>query len=170
MAAARISRIYRATLLISAICILSFPAYAQYGGGDETAEPNDPYQIATVEDLMLLGETPENYDKHLILTADIDLDPNLPGRKVFDKAVIAPDTDKSADWFQGSPFTGVFDGNGHAISHLTIKGGGYWGLFGGLVGEVKDLGLVNVKIAASDDCVGGLVAVNWGVNSPHFTL
>jgi hypothetical protein len=64
---------------------------AQYSGG--TGDPNDPYQIATAEDLMLLGETPKDYDKHFILTADIDLDPNLPGLKVFDKAVIAPDTD-----------------------------------------------------------------------------
>ena len=59
---------------------------------------------------MLLGETPEDYDKHFILTADIDLDPNLPGRKVFDKAVIAPETDNTG-WFEGDPFTGVFDGN-----------------------------------------------------------
>ena len=59
----------------------------------------DPYQIATAADLIALGETPADYDKHFILTADIDLDPNLPGRKVFDKAVIAR-------WL----FNGVFDG------------------------------------------------------------
>jgi hypothetical protein len=74
-----------------AVCLLGLPVYAKYSGG--TGEPNDPYQIATAADLITLGETPEDYDKHFILTADIDLDPNLPGRKVFDKAVIAPDTD-----------------------------------------------------------------------------
>jgi hypothetical protein len=58
-------------------------AYAQYGGG--TGEPNNPYQIATAEDLMALGDSPEDYDKHFILTADIDLDPKLPGRKVLQK-------------------------------------------------------------------------------------
>ena len=107
----------------------------KYGGG--TGEPNDPYQIATAEDLMLLGETPEDYDKHFILTADIDLDPNLPGRKIFDKAVIAPDTDPcDLDlWVGGGPlftgicFNGVFDGNGHTISHLTITGESFLGLF-----------------------------------------
>ena len=57
-----------------------------------------PYQIATAADLIALGETPEDYDKHFILTADIDLDPNLPGRKVFDKAVIAADTDPNDPW------------------------------------------------------------------------
>ena len=79
----------RATILTLAICLIAIPAYARYSGG--TGEPNDPYQIATSEDLMLLGETPEDYDKHFILTDDIDLDPNLHGRKVFDRAVIAPD-------------------------------------------------------------------------------
>ena len=76
--------------------VISFPAYAKYSGG--TGEPNDPYQIAKAEDLMLLGESTEDYDKHFILTADIDLNPNLPGRKVFDRAVIAPD-DKDANWW-----------------------------------------------------------------------
>ena len=63
------------------------PGQAKYGGG--TGEPNDPYQIATADDPMLLGESPEDYDKHFILTNDIDLDQNLAGRKVFDRAVIA---------------------------------------------------------------------------------
>ena len=66
-------------------------AQRKYAGG--TGEPNDPYQIATAADLIALGNEPNDYDKHFILTADIDLDPNLPGRKVFDKAVIAPDID-----------------------------------------------------------------------------
>jgi hypothetical protein len=61
------------------------PVAAKYSGG--TGEPNDPYQIATAADLIALGETPADYDKHFLLTADIDLD-QRPG-KVFDKAVIA---------------------------------------------------------------------------------
>ena len=132
--------------------------HAKYSGG--SGEPNDPYQIATAEDLMLLGGTPEDYDKHFILTDDIDLDPNLPGRKVFDKAVIAPDTDSTSDGFQGLPFTGVFDGNGHIISHLTIIGEAYIGLFGylGSGGEVRELGMVNVSLRGlSGGCVGGVV-------------
>ena len=88
----------RTLLLTLTMCLLVLPVHAKYSGG--TGEPNDPYQIATAADLIALGETPADYDKHFILTADIDLDPNLPGRKVFDKAVIGT-------------FTGVFDGNGH---------------------------------------------------------
>jgi hypothetical protein len=137
-------------------------ATAKYSGGSGTAQ--DPYQIATAADLILLGETPADYAKHFILTADIDLDPNLPGRKVFDKAVLAPDTDQTKDWFQGTAFAGIFDGNGHRISHLTIKGGSCLGLFGALGSgaEVKDLAVVNVNITSSGYGAGGLVGENWG--------
>ena len=71
-------------------------APCKYAGGSGTAV--DPYQISTAEDLMFLGESPEDYDKHFILTADIDLDPNLPGGKVFDRAVIAPDINDVTYW------------------------------------------------------------------------
>ena len=141
------------------------PAGAKYNGG--TGEPNDPYQIATAEDLMLLGESPDDYDKHFILTADIDLDPNLSGRKVFDKAVIAPDANDATDWFDGTPFTGVFDGNTHIIWHLTMRGQGYLGLFGQLgrwdapACEVRNLGLLDVNMTGSGDYVGGLVGYNY---------
>ncbi|MCX5644874.1 MAG: hypothetical protein NTZ17_09335 [Phycisphaerae bacterium] len=102
------------------------PATAKYSGGSGTAQ--DPYQIATAADLIALGETPADYDKQFLLTADIDLDPKLPGRKVFDKAVIAPDADAAKGGFQGTAFTGVFDGKAHTVSHLTITGKDHLGL------------------------------------------
>ncbi|HNS20642.1 MAG TPA: GLUG motif-containing protein, partial [Sedimentisphaerales bacterium] len=144
-------------------------ATAQYSGG--TGEPNDPYQIATAADLIALGETPEDYDKHFLLTADIDLDPNLPGRKVFDKAVIAPDTIPGTAWdLDGTPFVGVFDGKGHTILHLTITGGSYVGLFGGLAsgGEIKDLGVTDVNVTG-DNYVSALVGYNDGTVSQCYS-
>jgi rhodanese-related sulfurtransferase len=122
----------------------------KYSGG--TGEPNDPYQIATAENLMLLGDSPEDYDKHFILTADIDLDPNLPGRKVLDKAVI------------DDYFTGVFDGDVYTISRLTIRGEHDVGLFSrvGYGAEIKNLELVDVSIAGSGYYVGGLVGLSNG--------
>jgi len=140
---------------------LGYPrlSWEKYGGG--TGEPTDPYQIGTAEDLIALGETPEDYDKRFILTADIDLAPNLPGRKVFDRAVIAPASCIDAyPYREGTPFTGVFDGDGHVISHLRIEGGDYGGLFGELAtgAVVKALAVVDVNISGSDGCVGGLVA------------
>ena len=162
MAGVQKRKIRWAISLLVAVCFGSSPAQAQYGGG--TGEPNDPYQIATVDDLMLLGESPQDYDKHFILTADIDMDPKLPGRKVFDKAVIAPDTDPTEGRFKGTPFTGVFDGNGHTISHLTIAGVSYLGLFGHLGdgAKVSNLGLEDVDIYGTGANVGGLVGLNLG--------
>ncbi|MHC4324996.1 MAG: GLUG motif-containing protein, partial [Planctomycetota bacterium] len=148
--------------LLIAIFSLSFPAYAQYSGG--TGEPNDPYKIATAEDLILLGETPEDYDKHFILTAEIDLDPNLPGRKVFGRAVIAPDTNDMESGFQGTSFTGGLDGNDYAITNLTISGRRYLGLFGqlGLGAMISNLGLEAVDVNGTSDDIGGLAAYNEG--------
>ena len=96
---------FRACVIIALFLALVPAATAQYSGGSGTA--NDPYQIATAADLIALGETPEDYDKHFLLTADIDLDPNLPGRKVFDRALIAPDTNDATLEFNGTPFTGA---------------------------------------------------------------
>ncbi len=152
------SQIVRTIPLLIAVCLVSIPAQAKYSGGSGTAD--DPYQIATAADLIALGESPADYDKHFILTADIDL-----AGHVFDKAVIAPDTNPKMDYFQGAAFTGVFDGNGHTISHLTIHGVSYLGLFGQLeernvVAEVRDLGVVDVNIFGSSDPIGGLVGLN----------
>jgi hypothetical protein len=147
--------------------IFSIDAVARlrkYGGGSGTAD--DPYQIATAADLIALGETLEDYDKHFILTADIDLDPNLPDRKVFDKAVIAPDVNETTEWwrFDGTPFTGVFDGDGHTISHLRINGWSHVGLLGQLASgaEVRNFGIVDVGITGSGYYIGGLVGNNHG--------
>jgi rhodanese-related sulfurtransferase len=147
---------------------------SKYAGG--AGEPNDPYQIATAEDLILLGETPDDYDKHFILTADIDLDPNLPGRRVLDRAVIAPDTNPipneyGNDPFEGTPFSGTFDGDGHRISCLTISGAGYLGLFGqlGSGANISNLGLEEVDVDGTG-AVGGLVGWNNGsITTSHGT-
>ena len=141
----------------------------KYGGG--AGDPNDPYRIATAADLMALGQTPGDYGKHFILTASIDLDPNLAGRKRFDNAVIAADVNQANEaWrFYGTGFSGVLDGNEHTISNLTIKGKGTLGLFGVLASaaEVRDLGVVDVNIVGSCDCVGGLAGSNgWMAGTP----
>jgi len=154
------SRFSRTISLLITIFSLSLPAYAKYSGG--TGEPNDPYQIATAADLITLGETSEDYEKHFILTADIDLDPNLPGGRVFDRAVIAPDTNDLDYEFQGITFTGVFNGNSHIISHLVIRGGSYLGLFGQLAAgaDVRALGVIAVNVGGADNYVGALAARN----------
>jgi hypothetical protein len=139
----------RTTPLLLAICLLNFPAYAKYSGG--TGEPNDPYRIATAEDLIQLGKTSEDYRSHFILTADIDLDPNLPGGRIFDDALIGPDDMNGVGGHGGAPFGGVLDGQGHTITNLHIEGKyGYdAGLFGMLGGVVKDVNLTDVMVSGS---------------------
>ena len=55
--------------------IFTLDAVAQRKCAGCTGTADDPYRtyrIATAADLIALGETPEDYDKHFILTADID--------------------------------------------------------------------------------------------------
>ncbi|MFC1761152.1 LamG domain-containing protein [Planctomycetota bacterium] len=116
-------------IIVLSLCLIQTHIYAvEFAGG--AGEPNDPYQIAAAEQLIGMGDDPNLYDKHFILTADIDLNPNLPGRKVFKQAVIAPDTDAVEPFFQGTAFSGHFDGQGHVIHNLYIQGHDYVGLFG----------------------------------------
>ena len=159
-------------LILSAV---SFAGTYSGGGGGE----GNPYQIATKADLLALGATTADYGKFFILTADIDLDPNLPGGQVFATAVIAPDANVSSPGFQGISFTGVFDGAGHEISNLTITNGtgnGNLGLFGDVnAGEIKNLGLENINIASGGGSpfasvfFGGMAGSNYGSISNCFS-
>ncbi len=130
-----------------------------YSGG--TGEPNDPYQIATAEDLIALGNEPNDYDKHFILTADIDL-----SGYTFDRAVIAPDINDVNFSFQGVNFSGCFNGQGHVICHLYIIGEDYLGLFGDCTSRaiVMNLGLEDVEINGNSNssCTGGVIGWNSG--------
>jgi hypothetical protein len=138
--------------ILVVVCYVNLLAQAKYSGGSGTVD--DPYRIATAEDLMLLCETTADYDKHFIMIADIDLDPCLPGRKVFDTAVIVGSVSD-----QGISFTGTFDGNGHEVSHLTVVGSRDLGLFGELElgGRILDVGVNDVNVSGSGSGIGGLV-------------
>ncbi len=65
---------------------------------------------------------------------------------------------------QGTPFTGIFDGQGYAISGLTIDApsSSFLGLFGANAGMIENLGLNDVSIIG-DSYVGGLVGWNNGL-------
>jgi len=144
------------TLLLSNLCL-------GYSGGN--GEPNNPYQIANVEDLLELGNDEPNYNKSFILTADI----NLAGLD-FNNAIIAR--------YPGNTFTGIFDGDCHTIRNMTIYNDIYSpdgiiiGLFGSVnTGEIKNLNLENVSITIknSNADIGGLIGYNYigTVNNCH---
>jgi hypothetical protein len=153
----------RLVVLCTFLVLTSAQALAYSGG---TGEPNNPYQIATAANLIALGNEPNDYGRCFVLTVDIDLDPNLPGGKVFDRAVVAPDTGDSYG-FQGTKFTGRFDGRGHVIRNLHIQGKDYLGLFGVIdrEGVVVNIGLENANVNGAnqlDGVVGALVGDNSG--------
>jgi hypothetical protein len=91
--------------LFTAVMILATagqPARGQYAGGSGTA--NDPYLIATAEQLNAIGLRPQDSAKHFRLTADIDMN------------------DLGATPVNLIPtFQGVFDGNDHKIAHLVYR-------------------------------------------------
>jgi hypothetical protein len=111
--------------------------------GDGSA--SDPYEIATAGQLESLTDHPELWDRHFLLTADVD----LAGR-TYQGALIAPGTHSTTAGFQGTPFTGSLDGQGHAVRNLFIQADGwsYAGLFGmiGKTGRVERLGLLDAIV------------------------
>lgn len=136
---------------------------AQFAGG--TGQLDSPYRIATTEQLISIGQDPNLLDKHFVLANDLDLNPSSREGRVFVKAVIAPNSDRTKD-FKGMAFTGRFDGKGHKIRHLTLQGDGtsFLGLFGstGKDAEIRDLTLENVRIGSPGSYLGGLVGYNHG--------
>lgn len=139
----------------------SFAHSMAYSGGHGTS--GNPYRISTPQDLINLGNITDDYDKHFILTNDIDL-----AGYTFNTAVVAPAV-LSGDDVEYIWFTGVFDGAGFSIKNMTINGNAgnyYLGLFGlvYLNGEVKNLGVENINITGGIDssCLGGLCAANAG--------
>jgi hypothetical protein len=108
-----------------------------------TGTPDDPYTIATAQDLGAISH--HNPSAWYRLTADIDLagstwhTPPIP-------------------YFHGS-----LDGAGFVVSNLTVRGGDRLGLFGELDADavVKDLGIHDADIVGTS-YLGALAAVSRG--------
>lgn len=133
----------RLTAQILIFTVIFCPAtFGKYSGG--TGEPNDPFLIATPNDLNSIGSDSNDWDKHFLMTVDI----NMAEYTGSQFNIIGNDV---------NAFTGVFDGNGYAISNFTWNSAysDYVGLFG-CVGSVflsydpnakiKDLKLVDPNI------------------------
>jgi len=100
---------------------------AQFAGG--TGEPNAPYQIASCEQLIALGNDPNLWDKHFVLINDLDM-------KGADPNAMHPIGNA-----EGYPFVGVFDGRDHTVSGLRIlrQNDPWVGFFGKVGGEGMDV-------------------------------
>ena len=135
--------------------IKSRAAADDYAGGDGTSE--NPYQIATPEQLVLLAQQTNNGtggDACYILTNDIDLEGNIG----FLWTPIGKDP---------YYFTGVFDGNYHTIKNMHSNDKLKSGFFGGTKGAViKNINFTDAQVSASPDysdltnAMAGIVAAH----------
>jgi beta-lactam-binding protein with PASTA domain len=112
-----------------------------YSGGVGTV--SNPYLIGGINDLLTLANNTSDYHKAFKLITDIDF-----GDWCLISAVIAPDTNIAGD-YQGTVFTGKFNGDNHRILNLTFypdtSGREYTGLFGniGSLAEINNLSIEN---------------------------
>ncbi len=172
-------KIIALSLLLSAATL-----FAQYNGGSGTS--SDPYKISTLSDLAELCQTPSDWDKYFKQTADIDAsqtqywddsDDDGDGDRYNDAHDATSDGDNQGFFPIGKDynkyFYGVYDGDYHTISNLTIDrsavDSNYIGLFGYVrgvsdSGRVTKLYLSSVNISGRQ-AVGGLCGQLGGKGS-----
>jgi hypothetical protein len=130
--------------------------FSQYASGDGTI--GNPYQIATADQLEYLMVNSSDWNKHFIITTDI----NCNGHS----------------WGIGLPkpignfstaFTGTFDGQNHTISNIdyVMTGTDYVGFFGSIEtnGGVSNLNLDGVNATGDQKNVGSFCGFNKGTIS-----
>ncbi|WP_135549248.1 S-layer homology domain-containing protein [Paenibacillus cymbidii] len=141
-------------LLFAAVVQPVRPVYALtpegFDGG--TGIPGDPFLISTPAQL----DAVRNYlTKSFKLTGDISLGDYESGAGWAPIGVLAAN----------QMFTGTLDGDGHAITHLTINrpAADYVGLFGAVNGgSIKNVRIVNPAVVGRN-YVGPLAGRIWGI-------
>lgn len=103
------------------------------------------YHIATVAELTdwaaLVNGGNDFSGKTVVLEDDVDL--------------------TGAEWTSVGPFRGTFDGQGNTISNLTVNGTECVGLFGSVVGTIKNVVLDTASITGNH-YVGGIAGYAYG--------
>ncbi len=138
-----------------ALLVCAGAANGKYGGGN--GDSNNPFLISSSQDLVQIGNNPDDWDKHFLLMSDVNMsDYSTTGEFPI------------IGYFQwdpyiSKPFRGVFDGNKKRIINLSITKVGYdfTGLFGYVFGKgalIKDLTLVNPKINGLYSMYTGAIA------------
>lgn len=121
---------------------------------------NNPYQIATWQNLYWLSQTSSVWNKHFIQINDIDFSQADPEISTW-----ANNTGWTPIGNLSIFFTGSYNGNGKTINGLYINkpNTNTQALFGYLYysAEIRNLGLTNTDVLANKD-VSGLVAENHG--------
>jgi len=140
--------------ILAALFIMAGTAWPneEYSGGSGTSQ--DPYRIASFEDLEALSDNPGDWGAHFLQTASIDASET----QTWPYGGWSPigfhdDTDPR-------PFTGIYDGNGHTIDGIYIDRDaedvqGLFGYISGATAVIQNLGVTNVNITGRQG-VGGM--------------
>jgi hypothetical protein len=122
-------------------------------GADADGSEEKPFIITSADDLQKVGTENWTLDKHYRLVGPITLTKPSPG---------------ASNWtpigtYNGTPFSGTFDGTGNRIENLTIyaPNNDFQGMFGAVTGAVRNLSLIGCEITGKD-FVGGVVGGNGG--------
>lgn len=130
--------------LAIAVCASSECVGGTYSGGDGSI--GNPYLISDANDMQAIGTDPCDWDKHFVMTSDIDL-----GAYTGTQFNIIEN------------FTGVFDGNNHSISNFSItnynQNTGVFKVIDDPNAVVKNLCLIDPFIYATNDKVGSLAGL-----------
>lgn len=135
-------------LYLIVLLALTGIVFGKYSGG--TGEPNDPYLIATPNDLNSIGLDSNDWDKHFLMTADINM-AGITGDSFNIIGYKTPWSDPNT-----KPFSGIFDGANHVISNFSYEGNTirYTALFGfinGPTAEIKNLTLLRPRVKSVHD-------------------
>ncbi|MCF7920711.1 MAG: PKD domain-containing protein [Candidatus Cloacimonetes bacterium] len=130
------------------------------GSGTET----DPYQIATLDNLLWLSTTQSCWSYYFIQIADIDAGETEYWNGGTGFSPIGLSVDAS--------FSGYYDGAGHIIDGLFIDrpAVNYIGLFGRVQdAEIVNLGVTNVEVTGNNFVAGLVGVMNYSTMSRCFS-
>lgn len=124
------------------------------GGNGDTI----PYMISELDNWFEMMNSPSDWGLSFVLLNNLDFE-----EITFTQSCIAPSSQEN--YFSGTKFDGLFDGNNHVISNLSIATSGrdYIGLFGYVDygGQIKNLAIDSSTIQGRYN-VGGITGVNNG--------
>ena len=156
-------KLFCMVLALAMLLTAAAAAESGFAGGSGTRE--DPWQIASAEQLQLIRE---NLAGHYVLVADIDLSgyENWEPIGAFQSLSDAPEDAEVPH--PDYAFTGTFDGVGHTISNLTVSaaspmGAGLFGCASGTESEAAYIGnftLENIDVSGFY-LVGGAVGLQF---------
>ena len=152
----KIKNLFLSTILMIFLSIVSClnAQTATPPEGDGSAQ--NPYQIATLENLYWLTQNSNQWNKQFIQTADI----NAHDSKNWDKG-----KGFSPIGSESNPFTGYYNGNDHTIENVTINrtNTDYIGVFGYVSGgalTIENLGVTDANVGGRN-FTGILIGANY---------